>query len=209
MRENRQHIRFQSEEVLDCYHGQEHFEAEILDVSWGGIRIGCLQDFPLGANIFIQHRDIFRSQLPVMTAIRWKAPGVINELGLEFQEGSGNLTDEWVKELFPHECAETSASTQRRSEVRANISVPIATELGFVEGETLDVSANGARFRLKDKLQDENSLLLCLPSSLLQVNAQVLRAEQDQGDWIHSVCFQNNDESKSELLSSFVAEVVG
>lgn len=208
MKDHRKNVRFRSEEVLDCYNRNGHFEAEILDVSRSGIRIGCLEDLPLGVTILIQHRELTRIQIPVKAVVRWKRPGPITEIGLEFLETKQSSNSQWVGELFPDKAEFAQKSEQRRVAVRAEVALAVVTEDGALEGETLDLSATGAKFHLGDKMADRGGLLLCLPSSVLRLQARVVRAEQDQGQWIHSVCFEDYDPETSATLSSFVAEAV-
>lgn len=207
MREHRQSRRFQCDEVLDCYIDDEIFEAEILDVSWGGVGIGCLQDLPLGGTLYLQHRDISRTQFPVKTSIRWKRPGVIHEYGLQFQEGTGTVAQRWVQDLFPEQSALRQEQAQKRVDVRVDVRLPIVTEDDYLEGETLDLSTSGARFRLNRPLKDQSNLLLCLPGSLLQVQAKVVRTQSEACHWVHSVQFQDKGLDESEILRSFVASV--
>ena len=208
MRDHRQNVRIPSDEIIDCYHGQGHFEAEILDLSRGGIRIGCLQDLPLGSSILIQHRELSRCQIPVKAVARWKRPGAVTEIGLEFQAESKSANLRWVAELFPDEGPLRVENLQQRLDVRADVSIPVVTDIGGMAGETLDVSSGGARFRVNAKLEDETSLLFCLPDSFVEVQARVLRRNWQHGQWIHSVRFQELKEEQKALLSSQVNEWV-
>ena len=208
MYENRQSRRFECHEILDCYQDGADFEAEIMDVSWGGLRIACLGDLELGSHIFVQHRNADRTQFPIRTRVCWKRPGVLSEFGLEFREGVSSVAQDWAGELFSDSSVFAQSPQQRRHELRAEVRIPIAIEDGHCEGETLDLSATGARFKMARLVDDSTSLYLCLPDSLIELKGQVLRVEREDDQWVHSVRTCAPDPKDRESLSAFLQGLV-
>lgn len=208
MYDNRSSRRFECQEIIDCYQDGHDFEAEILDVSWGGLRMACLADLELGSSVFLQHRNPDRDQFPIRARVCWKRPGVLSEFGLEFRESNSNLAHQWTQELFSESALFLQSPRQRRHEVRADVRLPIAIEDGHCEGQTLDLSLTGARFCMDRLVEDETTLYLCLPDSLIELQGQVLRAERQNDQWVHSVRFCAPYREDREQLSAFVQSVV-
>jgi len=156
----------------------------------------------------LRPKDRRLGRAPVKAVVRWRSGREAFELGLEFRDSPSKLSRRWVRTLFPDQGAAWASARQQRREVRAQVELPIVAAEGFSEGKTLDVSLSGACFELGRKLEESVDLFLCLPWSLLEVQARVLRSESRGSKWVHSVEFSPLPQEQREQLDVFVEHAV-
>jgi PilZ domain len=208
LQENRRSLRFECRETLIFQHGGKTYEATVLDISRGGARLSCSKKLPVGSKVFLRLKDRTKGRAPVKAVVRWRGGEAPFEMGLEFRDSTSKLSRRWVRKLFPDQGAAWTAGHQQRSEVRAQVSLPVVSANGFIEGTTLDISQGGACFELDQKLEDTVGLFFCLPWSLLEVRANVLRAESRGSKWVHSVRFSPLKEEQQAELEAFVEHAI-
>lgn len=204
MIENRRALRFNCDERLICKVAGEEFNATVIDISRGGMKVQCEKRLQVGSKLFLRLEDSVRGRAPVKAIVRWVLLGDQFEVGLEFQDSASKLSRRWVRKLFPDAGAAWTAGHQQRTEVRAPVRLPVVSANGFVEGTTIDVSGSGAYIELPQKLDDTVGLFLCLPWSYLEVRANVLRAEMRDGKWFHSVQFAALRDEQKDAIDAFV-----
>lgn len=207
MVENRRKIRFECHATLTIEYGRHTCEGEVLDISQGGLRLTSSADLSVGRKVSLSLPDGSRRQKAVKAVVRWIRRGRwSNEIGLEFQAPPQKLAKRWIRKLFPDEGAAWKQSRQKRDEVRAEVNLPMAVG-DYREGAVLDVSRSGARFVLDSKLENQTDLFICLPFTLLELQAEVLRAQQREDKWVHSVRFREVPQNDQETLNAYVESV--
>ncbi|MCA9779420.1 MAG: PilZ domain-containing protein [Candidatus Eremiobacteraeota bacterium] len=208
MRELRESLRFTCSEEVVCMVGRRKVQAEILDVSRGGLRLRLSQSLPLGRQVEIKPKHRSRGRAPVTAVVRWQGQGEALEAGLEFTEPAGKLSRKWLRKLFPGKGKAWTEGRQQRAEVRAGCRLPVVSKDGNWEGELLDLSASGARFLGDGKLSQSTELYLCLPWDFVEVRATPVRVARKGDDWIHSVKFSELQAAQQEHLRLFVEDSV-
>jgi len=200
LKEKRKTLRFDCREKLFFQFDGVPHDAEVLDISRGGVRIATPAELPLGRDIFLRIKDNSRGRVPVKAVVRWLRGDGPYEVGLEFRESTSKLSKRWVRKLFPNEGKAWTQGHQQRAEVRTSVNLPVVLSNNFSEGRILDLSSSGARIELDEKLDNATDLYLCLPWSYLEVQADVLRTEPKGSKWVHSVRFS----TQSEDLQNFM-----
>lgn len=206
MLENRRALRFECEETLVCEYGETEFKATVMDISRGGMRVQSKKRLKVGSRIVLRLENKSRGRAPVEAVVRWTSLGQDRQIGLEFQDSASKLSRRWVRKLFPESGAAWTAGKQQRSEIRAQARLPVVSTNGMVEGTTLDVSRSGARIELSGQLEEDAGLFLCLPWSYLELKADVLRVEQRNDKWIHSIQLSDISEKEQYQLEAFVED---
>ena len=207
MVENRRKVRFECHATLAVEYGRHSCQGEVLDISQGGLRLSTSADISVGRKVSLKLPDGNRRQKAVKAVVRWVRYGRwSNEIGLEFQAAPQKLAKRWIRKLFPQEGPTWKHSRQRRSEVRADVNLPMAVA-DYREGAVTDVSLSGARFTMDCKLEDSTNLFICLPFTLLELEADVLRAEREEDRWVHSVPFRDVPPNDQETLTAFVESI--
>jgi hypothetical protein len=206
MLENRRALRFECEETLVCKSAGNEFKATVMDISRGGMRVRTKKRIEVGSRLVLRLEDRARGRAPVEAVVRWVRLGDELQMGLEFEDSASKLSRRWVRKLFPGAGAAWTASRQQRSEIRAKARLPVVSTNGSVEGATLDVSRSGACIELSGKLEENAGVVLCLPWSYLELNADVLRVEQRRDKWIHSVKLADLNEEQQQQLDAFVED---
>ena len=209
MKELRESLRFSCNEAVVCLMGRRKIQADILDVSRGGMRLRLSQPLEVGRQIEVKPKHRSRGRAPVLAAVRWQCTGDEMEAGLEFLEPAGKLSRKWLRKLFPGKGKAWTEGRQQRSEVRAGCRLPGVSGDGSWEGELVDLSASGACFLRDTKLEESAELYLCLPWDYVQVNATPVRVAQRGKAWVHSVKFSQLKPAQREHLKLFVENSVG
>lgn len=207
MIEIRRNHRFECDAKLTVKQGKRTSEATVIDISRGGLRLETSARLSVGQQVSVLPKESSQRKKPIKAVVRWVLQGQTREVGLEFQTPQSKLSRRWIRKLFPDEGGGWRLGTQKRTEVRAPVSLPMANA-HFEEGTLLDISANGARFELAQPLSGSESLYLCLPWSLLKVEAKILRAESRPTGWEHSVQFRDLDDSDRQALQAYVESAV-
>lgn len=189
--------------------GRRKVQAEILDVSRGGLRLRLSQSLPLGRQVEIKPKHRSRGRAPVTAVVRWQGQGEALEAGLEFTEPAGKLSRKWLRKLFPGRGKAWTEGRQHRSEVRAGCRLPVVSRDGSWEGEIVDLSESGVRFLRDDKLDESSQLYLCLPWDYVEVRATPVRTARSGRKWVHSAKFTDLDPAQREHLRLFVESSVG
>ena len=207
MLENREAIRFECDEALICKSKSKEFGARVLDVSRGGMRVQSKKQLKVGSKVVLRLENKARGRAAVNAVVRWVGRGEMNEMGLEFQDSASKLSKRWVRKLFPESGSSSwVASKQQRAEIRAKARVPVVSSSGTVEGATKDLSRSGASLELSGKLEEGSGLIFCLPSSYLEVQADIVRVEQEGDQWIHSVKLSELSPEQKRQLEAFVQD---
>ena len=209
MKELRESLRFSCNEAVVCLMGRRKIQADILDVSRGGMRLRLSQPLGVGRQIEVKPKHRSRGRAPVLAVVRWQRTGDEMEAGLEFLEPAGKLSRKWLRKLFPGKGKAWTEGHQQRSEVRAGCRLPVVSGDGNWEGELADLSASGACFLRDTKLEESTELYLCLPWDYVQVNATPVRVAKKGDEWVHSVRFSGLKPAQREHLRLFVESSVG
>jgi hypothetical protein len=209
MKELRESLRFTCCESVVCRVGRRKVQAEIVDLSRGGLRLKLSQPLLIGQQVEVKPKHRSRGRSPVLAVVRWQSTGVEMEAGLEFLEPAGKLSRKWLRKLFPGKGKAWTEGHQQRSEVRAGCRLPVVSGDGTWEGELVDLSASGARFSGDAKLEESTELYLCLPWDYVRVNATPVRVARKGNEWVHSVKFSELIPAQRDHLNLFVEKSVG
>ena len=209
MKELRESLRFSCNEAVVCLMGRRKIQADIIDVSRGGMRLRLSQPLELGRQVEVKPKHRSRGRAPVLAVVRWQTTGDEAEAGLEFLEPAGKLSRKWLRKLFPGKGKAWTKGHQQRSEVRAGCRLPVVSGDDTWEGEIVDLSASGARFLRNEKMAESTNIYLCLPWDYLEVSATPVRVTQKGKEWVHSVTFSELGSAEREHLKLFVEKSVG
>lgn len=202
MIENRQKTRVSCQGTVTLERKGGNVEATVLDLSQTGLRIRSQAKLTVGSLVSLRLPDRALGGKTLKAVVRWVRLGETYEAGLELVYPDRKLSRRWLSRLCP-EIHSEGYGLQRRSEVRASVSLPIA--LGdFTEGRLMDLSRSGARFEVPSQIDGPTELYLCLPRTLVAVQADIVRAQSNAETWVYSVKFHPQNDDQSETLGAFI-----
>lgn len=194
-----------------CEGANRSFDAVVLDIALGGLRIQTSSEPRLGGRL-----KVGSSELPgdeVVCRVAWWGQG---QAGLAFEAGPDDLAASWVTTLLSETGFDESVIFRSKDVLRkAPLPVRLRSRHLDCEARCLDLGPGGAEFECYEEIAKATELEVFLgpyadlgPLKLPGVVVH-LAANANSGSHIHTLCFEPDEEGQEELLTHYIAALLG
>lgn len=194
-----------------CESGARSFDAVVLDIALGGIRIATERDLKTGSTV-----TVFSSELPgdeVSCRVAWSGR---TEAGLELHGPPESLASSWLATLLSETGFDESILFRSKEVLRsAPLPVTLRAPHRLLDARCVDLGPGGAQFECDEEVAKASEIRIAMGpygglEPLLVLGVVVHTAEDpESGSWTHTVCFETSEEAQDELLASYIALLVG
>ncbi len=187
------------------------FDAVVLDIALGGIRIETERPPKVGATVQVSSSVLPGDQ--VSCRVAWSGR---SQAGLELQGQPEDLAASWLCTLLSETGFDESVIF-RSKEILKGASLPVSLRAPhrLLEANCIDLGPGGAKFECDEEIEKATELRIAMgpyggldPLLVLGVVVHV-DSDEESATWTHTVCFETQNEAQDELLASYIALLVG